>query len=116
MRASTKEASLQRRKKVYNLSSALSIITLSNSFIPIFVIVLLSVSKNTSSYNMFVLPILITFMSLLLGIGNAAQSFAGSDLYYAAGLSTADQNNLFTALQSADSKALRVWLDGQSSS
>ena len=44
----------------------------------------------------------------------AAQSWAGSNLYYAAGLTTAQQNTLFTALQASGITVLRVWLDGKS--
>lgn len=44
---------------------------------------------------------------------SAAQSWAGSNLYYAAGLSTAQQNTLFTGLQESGIKVLRVWLDGK---
>jgi len=45
----------------------------------------------------------------------AASSWAGSNLYYAAGLSVKQQEYLLAGLQSADIKVLRVWLDGQSS-
>ncbi|KAJ5677067.1 glycoside hydrolase family 5 protein [Penicillium maclennaniae] len=44
-----------------------------------------------------------------------AQSFAGSNLYYAAGLTSEQQDTLFNGLESAGVKVLRVWLDGQSS-
>jgi mannan endo-1,4-beta-mannosidase len=54
------------------------------------------------------------FLSLL-GVAFAAQSFAGSSLYYAAGLSTSEQTFLFSNLQKAGVKVLRVWLDGQGS-
>lgn len=43
----------------------------------------------------------------------AANSFAGSNLYYAAGLTPDQQTTLFTGLQSAGVKVLRVWLDGE---
>lgn len=43
---------------------------------------------------------------------SAAQSWAGSNLYYAAGLTTAQQNILFTDLQASGVRVLRVWLDG----
>ncbi|KAH9947739.1 glycoside hydrolase [Amylocystis lapponica] len=43
----------------------------------------------------------------------AASSFAGSSLYYAAGLSDNEADTLLQGLQSADMKVLRVWLDGQ---
>ncbi|CZT23756.1 uncharacterized protein RCC_09470 [Ramularia collo-cygni] len=46
---------------------------------------------------------------------SAYQSFAGSNLYYAAGLSTDEQKTLFTGLQEADVQVLRVWLDGETS-
>lgn len=63
----------------------------------------------------------------------AAHSFAGSNLYYAAGLSSADRTTLFKyavffqllqaqesdqlcsrGMQSANMKVLRVWINGQS--
>ncbi|MCJ1446151.1 MAG: hypothetical protein MMC23_006656 [Stictis urceolatum] len=44
----------------------------------------------------------------------APSNFAGSNLYYAAGLTEDQQTTLFTGLQSAGVKVLRVWLDGQS--
>ncbi|KAH8688763.1 glycoside hydrolase superfamily [Talaromyces proteolyticus] len=44
----------------------------------------------------------------------AAQSFAGSNLYYAAGLTDDESTTLLTGLQSAGVKVLRVWLDGES--
>jgi hypothetical protein len=55
-----------------------------------------------------------TLVVALVGsqIAAAAQSWAGSNLYYAAGLSAAEQDTLFTGLQSAGVKVLRVWLDG----
>jgi mannan endo-1,4-beta-mannosidase len=43
----------------------------------------------------------------------AATSFAGSNLYYAAGLTTDQQHTLFSKLQSVGVKVLRVWVDGQ---
>jgi len=57
---------------------------------------------------------------LLLGLvfihtALAANSFAGSNLYYAAGLSVDEQHLLFSNLQSVGVKVLRVWLDGQGS-
>ncbi|EGN98370.1 glycoside hydrolase family 5 protein [Serpula lacrymans var. lacrymans S7.3] len=45
---------------------------------------------------------------------SAANSFAGSNLYYAAGLDSATRGTLLDGLQSAGMKVLRVWLDGQS--
>lgn len=39
-------------------------------------------------------------------------SFAGSNLYYAAGLSSDQQHTLLSALKTAGAKVLRVWLDG----
>jgi len=44
----------------------------------------------------------------------AANSFAGSNLYYAAGLSSSQQDTLFSAMKSAGMKVLRVWVDGES--
>ncbi|KAL5361128.1 glycoside hydrolase superfamily [Aspergillus floccosus] len=52
---------------------------------------------------------------LLVPAATAASVFAGSNLYYAAGLTSSQQDTLFTGLQSAGVKVLRVWLDGQSS-
>ncbi|GJE87868.1 glycoside hydrolase family 5 protein [Phanerochaete sordida] len=46
----------------------------------------------------------------------AAKGFAGSNLYYAAGLSAADRTTLLKGLQSANMKVLRVWINGQSDS
>ncbi|KAJ6151697.1 glycoside hydrolase family 5 protein [Penicillium chermesinum] len=45
----------------------------------------------------------------------AAKSFAGSNLYYAAGLSSDEQETLFSGLQDAGAKVLRVWLDAEDS-
>ncbi|KAI0471666.1 glycoside hydrolase superfamily [Xylariaceae sp. FL0804] len=45
----------------------------------------------------------------------AATAWAGSNLYYAAGLSTSEQETLFSGLQGIGAKVLRVWLDGQTS-
>lgn len=45
---------------------------------------------------------------------SGAKSFAGSNLYYAAGLRNDTRASLLDALQSANMKVLRVWLDGQS--
>ena len=44
----------------------------------------------------------------------AATSFAGSNLYYAAGLTSSQQTTLFTGLKDAGVQVLRVWLDGKS--
>ena len=48
----------------------------------------------------------------LLPAIQAAQSFAASNLYYAAGLTASQQETFFTGLQNAGVKVLRVWLDG----
>ena len=57
----------------------------------------------------------ITVVSLgLAGLVSAANSFAGSNLYYAAGLSASQRATLLGGMQSAGMKVLRVWLDGQS--
>ncbi|KFA52272.1 hypothetical protein S40293_00612 [Stachybotrys chartarum IBT 40293] len=58
------------------------------------------------------------FPTILLALSSAttslaAQSFAASNLYYAAGLRDDQQTFLFEGLQSAGVKVLRVWLDGQ---
>lgn len=44
---------------------------------------------------------------------SAYPSFSGSNLYYAAGLSSDEQKTLFTGLQDAGVQVLRVWLDGE---
>ncbi|KAH9841925.1 glycoside hydrolase family 5 protein [Rhodofomes roseus] len=49
-------------------------------------------------------------------VAQAGNSFAGSSLYYAAGLYEDDRTTLLKGMQSAGLKVLRVWLDGQSSS
>ncbi|KAM0343532.1 hypothetical protein ACHAPU_008427 [Fusarium lateritium] len=64
---------------------------------------------------------LFSFASLTLLLSSvattfAAKSFSASNLYYAAGLTDSQQTTLFTGLQSAGVKVLRVWLDGQSGS
>jgi mannan endo-1,4-beta-mannosidase len=54
-------------------------------------------------------------LSILAGLAahaSAANSFAGSNLYYAAGLNQAQQTTLFTGLKDAGVQVLRVWLDG----
>ncbi|KAG8743024.1 hypothetical protein FRC10_000475 [Ceratobasidium sp. 414] len=57
----------------------------------------------------------ITLFSLgFASIASAANSFAGSNLYYAAGLSASQRATLLGGMQSAGMKVLRVWLDGQS--
>jgi len=43
------------------------------------------------------------------------KSWAGANLYYAAGLSQSQQEFLFSNMQKAGLKVLRTWLDGQSS-
>ncbi|KAH8120346.1 beta-1,3-mannanase [Phellopilus nigrolimitatus] len=61
---------------------------------------------------------LLTALACVSNIGHhayAANSFAGSNLYYAAGLSDSDRTTLLQGLQDAGMKVLRVWLDGQSS-
>ncbi len=59
------------------------------------------------------------FTRALLGLASlsttfAANSFAGSNLYYAAGLTDNEQVTLLEGLESAGVKVLRVWLDGKS--
>nr|POF16594.1 mannan endo-1,4-beta-mannosidase a [Quercus suber] len=56
--------------------------------------------------------------SALLGLASqvaAAPSFAGSNLYYAAGLDGDQQTTLFQGLSDAGIKVVRVWLDGEKS-
>ena len=48
----------------------------------------------------------------LCNCASAASLFAGSNLYYAAGLNEAQQTTLFAGLQEAKVRVLRVWLDG----
>lgn len=56
---------------------------------------------------------LTTLLALLSVVSvHATQSFSASNLYYAAGLTNAQQDTLFSGLQSAGMKVLRVWLDG----
>jgi mannan endo-1,4-beta-mannosidase len=60
---------------------------------------------------------LLKAVSLVLGLAEyatAATSFAGSNLYYAAGLTSSQQTTLFTGLKDAGVQVLRVWLDGKS--
>lgn len=56
---------------------------------------------------------LLSFLFLLAATTYAAESFAASNLYYAAGLTDDQQETLLSGLQSANIKVLRVWLDGQ---
>jgi len=59
---------------------------------------------------------LLNTLSILAGLiayTSAANSFSGSNLYYAAGLTQAQQTTLFTGLKDAGVKVLRVWLDGK---
>jgi len=51
----------------------------------------------------------------LIAVASGYASFAGANLYYAAGLYQNDQQYLFSNLQAAGVKVLRVWLDGQTS-
>ncbi|KAI0916002.1 hypothetical protein AcV5_003460 [Taiwanofungus camphoratus] len=54
-------------------------------------------------------------VSLLgLKVGQTANSFAGSNLYYASGLNDNDSTTILQGLSDAGMKVLRVWLDGQS--
>ncbi|KAI0638993.1 glycoside hydrolase [Trametes polyzona] len=53
-------------------------------------------------------------ISLQLHLAGAANSFAGSNLYYAPGIRPDTRTTLLDGLQSAGLKVLRVWLDGQS--
>ncbi|EJD03939.1 beta-1,3-mannanase [Fomitiporia mediterranea MF3/22] len=53
-------------------------------------------------------------VSNIVHLTSAANSFAGSNLYYAAGLSSSDRETLLQGMQDAGMKVLRVWLDGQS--
>ncbi|KAL4946472.1 glycoside hydrolase superfamily [Aspergillus oleicola] len=50
---------------------------------------------------------------MMLALSHAAKSFAGSNLYYAVGLTDAQSTTLLEGLQNAGVKVLRVWLDGQ---
>ncbi|KAA1471168.1 glycoside hydrolase family 5 protein [Dentipellis sp. KUC8613] len=47
---------------------------------------------------------------------SAANSFAGSNLYYAAGLSASQRSTLLGAMQNAGMKVIRVWMDAESTS
>ena len=60
---------------------------------------------------------LFSFSTILYGLSSlsvtqAAKSFSGSNLYYAAGLTDSQSTTLLSGLQSAGVKVLRVWLDG----
>jgi len=57
---------------------------------------------------------LCAILTLAANVVLAAQSFAGANLYYAAGLSSNQQDAYFQKLSDAGVKVLRVWLDGQS--
>ncbi|KAI0771016.1 glycoside hydrolase [Trametes elegans] len=63
---------------------------------------------------MRLLPLLPVFLPLQSHFATAANAFAGSSLYYAAGLRQDSRTTLLNGLQSAGMKVLRVWLDGQS--
>ncbi|KAI0794527.1 glycoside hydrolase family 5 protein [Fomes fomentarius] len=52
-------------------------------------------------------------LSIFGQLAATAKTFAGSNLYYAAGLTTDQRTTLLKGLQSAGMKVLRVWLDGQ---
>jgi len=56
-----------------------------------------------------------SILSLSIFTALAAKSFAGSNLYYAPGLYSNTQEFLFSNLQNAGIKVIRVWLDGQTS-
>lgn len=56
---------------------------------------------------------LLAGLSGLLTSALASQSFAGSNLYYAAGLTGSQQDTLLQGLSDAGVKVLRVWLDGE---
>ncbi|KAH9841942.1 glycoside hydrolase [Rhodofomes roseus] len=56
------------------------------------------------------------FLLLSAQVAQAANSFAGSSLYYAAGLNEDDRTTLLKGLQGAGLKVLRVWIGGQSGS
>lgn len=63
------------------------------------------------------MKLLASLTASLLGLASltttlAADSFVGSNLYYAAGLTDAQSTKLLAGLQSAGVKVLRVWLDG----
>jgi len=61
----------------------------------------------------------VLFGLVLFGLfltASCAKNWAGSNLYYAAGLYQNEQTYLFTNLRRAGVKVLRVWLDGQPSS
>ncbi|KAH9923009.1 glycoside hydrolase [Amylocystis lapponica] len=60
-------------------------------------------------------PLLLWFVlyAATLQTAFAAPAFAGSNLYYAAGLNNDQATTLLKGLQSAGMKVLRVWLDGE---
>jgi len=55
-----------------------------------------------------------TIMMMMVMVKADYPSWVGSNLYYAPGLYQNDQDFLFSNLQSAGVKVLRIWLDGQS--
>jgi len=54
-------------------------------------------------------------VALFVSYSSCYKSFAGSNLYYAAGLYPNEQSFLLSNLKKANIKVLRVWLDGQGS-
>ncbi|KKY26459.1 putative beta-mannanase [Phaeomoniella chlamydospora] len=60
-------------------------------------------------YSLTIILALCTILSF------AFNTWAGANLFYAAGLNTTQQDTLFTSLQAANIKVLREWLDGQTS-
>ncbi|KAH9924706.1 glycoside hydrolase [Fomitopsis serialis] len=66
------------------------------------------------SMSKSILSLCAVFLLFSLQAVQAANSFAGSNLYYAAGLQDDDRTALLKGLQSAGMKVLRVWINGQS--
>lgn len=59
------------------------------------------------------IPSLLALLAGISELASASQIFAGSNLYYAAGLTSSQQDTLLSGLQDAGVKVLRVWLDGE---
>ncbi|KAI5124677.1 hypothetical protein M0805_004285 [Coniferiporia weirii] len=67
---------------------------------------------------LFARSVLLGALACISGItgASAANSFAGANLYYAAGLSSSERQTLLQGMEDAGMKVLRVWLDGESTS
>ena len=73
-------------------------------------------TTTTMKFSSILPSLAIALASFAGHVSAANKAFAGSNLYYAAGLSASEQTTLFEGLKTAGVKVLRVWLDGQSTS